>query len=199
MLRRVHVLPRALRPSTRAAWIRLSCARARAQIAFADYVVCFELLLPWTGITPNSCFLAFTFLIVSLLAVGCARNLRCTDAVPRPPPARRPRRSHMRCMLTDPGAVPVEFQPSALLHEHEGSMPMCSRCNGFKPPRAHHCSQCDRCVMKMDHHCPWVNNCVGVNNQKHFVLFVGYTAVLSFYALVLLVFRMLAGVSRQTL
>ena len=104
---------------------------------------------------------------------------------------------------------------------------MCSRCNGFKPARAHHCSQCDRCaprphtprarrrrppsarthththaafarscVMKMDHHCPWVNNCVGANNQKHFVLFVGYTALLSLYALVLLVCRMLAGAGR---
>ena len=143
-------------------------------IAFADYVVCFELLLPWTGVTPNACAIAFTFNLVSLLAVG----------------------SHMRCMLTDPGAVPVEFQPSALLHE-QGSMPMCSRCNGFKPPRAHHCSQCDRCVMKMDHHCPWVNNCVGVNNQKHFVLFVGYTALMSGYALVLLAWRMVASTSEK--
>ena len=42
-----------------------------------------------------------------------------------------------------------------LLQEEKGeSLPMCSRCNGFKPPRAHHCSQCDRCVMKMDPHCP---------------------------------------------
>ena len=75
-------------------------------------------------------------------------------------------------------------------------MSMCSRCDGFKPPRAHHCSQCNRCIIKMDHHCPWVNNCVGANNQKHFVLFVGYTALLSFYALVLLVCRMLNGVGR---
>ena len=70
-----------------------------------------------------------------------------------------------------------------------GEVPICSRCKGFKPARAHHCSQCDRCIMKMDHHCPWVNNCVGVNNQKHFCLFCLYIACISTYALMLLFFR----------
>jgi len=102
-------------------------------------------------------------------------------------------------MLTDPGAVPVGYSPSHLLYEEKGgTMPMCSRCNGFKPPRAHHCSQCDRCILKMDHHCPWVNNCVGANNQKHFVLFVGYTGLLSGYAVVLLGLRTVNAVPSPT-
>jgi hypothetical protein len=131
-------------------------------------VIVFAVLMPWSGLSMHFWLHTIFFLIVSILAVT----------------------SHMRTMLTDPGAVPVGYSPSHLLHEEKGgSMPMCSRCNGFKPPRAHHCSQCDRCIMKMDHHCPWVNNCVGANNQKHFVLFVGYTGLLSGYALVLLGLR----------
>jgi len=143
---------------------------------FADWVVCTHLLPPWLGLSAVSCVLGLAFLLISALAVA----------------------SHLRTMLTDPGAVPHEYTPSALLHD-EKALPMCSRCNGFKPPRAHHCSQCDRCIMKMDHHCPWVNNCVGANNQKHFVLFVGYTALLSGYAMVLLVLRLMATLNEPRL
>lgn len=65
----------------------------------------------------------------------------------------------------------------------------CKRCVAYKPPRAHHCSICNRCIIKMDHHCPWVNNCVGLLNHKLFLLFIFYVAVLSFYALMLLIIR----------
>ena len=141
---------------------------ACAQLCFADYVVDHALLFPWLGDTVNYRLLRGSFFLISFLAMI----------------------SHARTMLTDPGAVPMGYQPNTLLANEGGSkMPMCSRCDGFKPPRAHHCSQCDRCIVKMDHHCPWVNNCVGINNQKHFVLFTRYVATLSLYAIVLLVCR----------
>lgn len=87
--------------------------------------------------------------------------------------------SHSACMLTDPGAVPLDVKAS------EGEKE-CSKCKSVKPPRAHHCSLCNRCIMKMDHHCPWVNNCVGARNQKHFMLFLLYTQLQCYMALVVL-------------
>lgn len=32
---------------------------------------------------------------------------------------------------------------------------MCTRCEAYRPPRAHHCRICKRCIRRMDHHCPW--------------------------------------------
>mmetsp|Transcript_93873 Transcript_93873/g.166070 ORF Transcript_93873/g.166070 Transcript_93873/m.166070 type:complete len:295 (+) Transcript_93873:122-1006(+) len=87
--------------------------------------------------------------------------------------------SHLACMLTDPGAVPLNVEAS------EGER-QCSKCKTVKPPKAHHCSICNRCIMKMDHHCPWVNNCVGARNQKHFVLFLVYVQLQCYAAVFLL-------------
>ncbi|XP_070575088.1 palmitoyltransferase ZDHHC3-like [Ptychodera flava] len=109
--------------------------------------------------------------------------------------------SHAKCMMSDPGAVPLGNATS----EHIASLGLkvgqvvykCPKCISIKPERAHHCSVCRRCVRKMDHHCPWVNNCVGENNQKYFVLFTMYIALISIHGLILGITHFVSCVNSQ--
>ncbi|KAI0925493.1 hypothetical protein AcV5_008215 [Taiwanofungus camphoratus] len=57
----------------------------------------------------------------------------------------------------------------------------CQRCREMRPERSHHCRICNRCVLKYDHHCPWINQCVGLHNERHFVLFLVYLVVSTFF------------------
>ncbi|KTF82628.1 hypothetical protein cypCar_00034347 [Cyprinus carpio] len=147
-------------------------------VMYAEFVVNFVMLLPsksfWYSLING---VAFNFLAVLALT------------------------SHLRTMLTDPGAVPKgnatkEYMESLQLKPGE-VIYKCPKCCSIKPERAHHCSICKRCIKKMDHHCPWVNNCVGENNQRFFVLFTMYIASISLHALCLSAFHFFTCVKVQ--
>ncbi|CAG0920533.1 unnamed protein product [Notodromas monacha] len=101
--------------------------------------------------------------------------------------------SHLRAVFSDPGLVPfaktrVDFSDkwdAGGETMRDVDWTMCSRCESYRPPRAHHCRICKRCVRKMDHHCPWINNCVGEWNRKYFIQFLVWIGVLSVYAVIL--------------
>eukprot|EP00439_Symbiodinium_sp_Y106_P025638 s3156_g3.t1 len=59
----------------------------------------------------------------------------------------------------------------------------CTKCDTYRPDRAHHCKKCGCCVLEMDHHCPWVNNCIGLRNHKYFLLFLAYAWVACWWSL----------------
>ncbi|CAJ1061403.1 palmitoyltransferase ZDHHC3-A isoform X1 [Xyrichtys novacula] len=141
-------------------------------VFYAEFVVLFVMLLPSKNLT-YSIINGTLFNTLAFLALA----------------------SHLRAMCTDPGAVPkgnatkeyiesLQLKPGQVVYK-------CPKCSSIKPDRAHHCSVCKRCIRKMDHHCPWVNNCVGENNQKYFVLFTMYIALISLHALVMVVFHFL--------
>ncbi|XP_040570036.1 palmitoyltransferase ZDHHC3-like [Lepeophtheirus salmonis] len=135
-------------------------------IFYAEFVVTQVILLP----TFNSTFSIINLLLFQMLTILAVA-------------------SHLRAMLTDPGAVPRGNATKENIEKmgfREGQVIFkCPKCSCIKPERAHHCSVCQRCVRKMDHHCPWVNNCVGEGNQKFFVLFTLYIALMSIHALFL--------------
>ncbi|XP_037704831.1 palmitoyltransferase ZDHHC3 isoform X5 [Choloepus didactylus] len=141
-------------------------------VLYAEFVVLFVMLIPSRDYV-YSIINGIVFNLLAFLALA----------------------SHFRAMLTDPGAVPkgnatkefiesLQLKPGQVVYK-------CPKCCSIKPDRAHHCSVCKRCIRKMDHHCPWVNNCVGENNQKYFVLFTMYIALISLHALIMVGFHFL--------
>ncbi len=98
---------------------------------------------------------------------------------------------HAKTSFTDPGSVPSSALPPMLANQNNEEQQqeiyhaMCSICQTYKPPKAHHCRICNRCVCSMDHHCPWMNNCIGIGNLKHFILFLAYTWIASVIALLM--------------
>jgi hypothetical protein len=88
-------------------------------------------------------------------------------------------------MAEDPGYVPKAGSRNAsktmideLLEQRKfDEHNFCVTCMARRPLRSKHCKMCKRCTAKHDHHCPWVHNCVGINNHRHFVLYVLTMAV----------------------
>ncbi|XP_054160008.1 palmitoyltransferase ZDHHC3-like [Oppia nitens] len=111
--------------------------------------------------------------------------------------------SHLKASISDPGVVPQpqhkdngqDLSSNHLFAKKDDNSghnwSVCSRCQMYRPPRAHHCRICERCVRKMDHHCPWINNCVGELNQKYFILFLVYTGTACIYILLSIIWSFL--------
>ncbi|KAF2774173.1 Palmitoyltransferase akr1, ankyrin repeat-containing protein akr1 [Teratosphaeria nubilosa] len=83
-------------------------------------------------------------------------------------------------MTADPGYIPKSASrgqtkktiDALIEHNSFDEAHFCTQCMIRKPLRSKHCRKCGRCVAREDHHCPWVDNCVGINNHKHFLLYV---------------------------
>ncbi|KAF0029010.1 hypothetical protein F2P81_018115 [Scophthalmus maximus] len=144
-------------------------------VLYADYVVVQYVLIPTFSDSVWCSLHGSVFNLILLLLLAC----------------------HCRAVFSDPGMVPlpdtaIDFsdlrsQSSRMSERGCEGWTVCSRCETYRPPRAHHCRVCQRCIRRMDHHCPWINNCVGELNQKYFIQFLFYTGLASLYSMLLVV------------
>ncbi|XP_061921247.1 zf-DHHC domain-containing protein [Entelurus aequoreus] len=144
-------------------------------VFYADYVVVQYVLIPAYSNSVWCTLHGSAFNVILLLLLAC----------------------HSKAVFSDPGVVPLpetaldfsDFRSQSSRISDRGceGWTVCSRCETYRPPRAHHCRVCQRCIRRMDHHCPWINNCVGELNQKYFIQFLFYTGVASLYSMLLVV------------
>uniref|UniRef100_A0A3Q3N3U8 Palmitoyltransferase n=1 Tax=Labrus bergylta TaxID=56723 RepID=A0A3Q3N3U8_9LABR len=116
-------------------------------VFYADYVVIQYVLLPAYSDSVWCTLHGSVFNLILLLLLAC----------------------HAKAVFSDPGMVPlpdtaIDFselrsQSSRMNERGCEGWTVCSRCETYRPPRAHHCRVCQRCIRRMDHHCPWINNC----------------------------------------
>jgi len=103
---------------------------------YAEFVVLRVILLP--SLATNPFYAAANLLLFQMLLILAAS-------------------SHIKTMLTDPGAVPrgnaTKENIEKLGYRSGQVIFKCPKCCSIKPERAHHCSICQRCIKKMDHHC----------------------------------------------
>ncbi|KAI0320521.1 zf-DHHC-domain-containing protein [Amylostereum chailletii] len=134
--------------------------------------------LPWPVLTAPPCLL----IILNLFAHYYYACTISPGFVDHPPEVGGGR---LWAKKTRPRAHARGVSWSEELNVTPAAVTRCNKCGQAKPERAHHCRICNRCVLKFDHHCPnsrssGINQCVGINNERHFVLFMVYLVLGTF-------------------
>ncbi|KAM0673481.1 hypothetical protein GVAV_003174 [Gurleya vavrai] len=82
--------------------------------------------------------------------------------------------------------------------KYSGDIRDCKKCNAFKPERAHHCSVCGTCIKMMDHHCGWLNVCINFTNMAHFVRFLFFSCLSTFFCFLFMTYSCLDDLKQKT-
>ncbi len=165
-------------------------------VLYADYVVIRWIVMQTMSESYWGIFHVVIFNVITLmLFMSHSRAVFSDPGIVPLPPNRIDFSDHHSNSKDSLNSAPPPGKPalrtSSLIHNifcnffPEEDWTICTRCEMYRPPRAHHCRICRRCIRRMDHHCPWINNCVGEWNQKYFIQFLFYVALLSGYSILL--------------